>query len=150
MAKESYPQEGFVFGIINPETGYYIYVGIAVRPWEQINRLCNSKTMCPPFYEWFQALRNRYTFIEILGSIVVDRYLSAKDGIEGPDLPPSPSIYPRLEWDVLDEVEPGETEKLSFVGARTKKAYWMKKLIAEGHPLLSKLGGRPRKVYDNA
>ena len=150
MAKERYPQVGFIFGIINPETGFYIYVGISAYPRDQIYRLCTSKKLCPSFYQWFQELKDRYQFIEVLDNVVMDRFQNAKIGIEGPDLPPQPGVYPRMEWDILDEVELGETGKLPLIGARTKKAYWMKKLAAEGHPLLSQLGGRPRKVDGNA
>ena len=38
---------GYYFGVKDPESGKYVYVGLSQRPWEYIFRMTNARSICP-------------------------------------------------------------------------------------------------------
>lgn len=138
------PAVGYIYGVKDPDTGKYVFIGNGMRPWESIQRHLNRSSN-PRIREWAQDLFTRYpNGVEILTTEVCDRWHG--DVVVIPE--PANGVT-RLEWDILDE----ETETLPLregekpIVVAPRKTRIIKRLIAEGHPLLNDLPGRrPKKV----
>lgn len=155
MSRNEYKnQHGYVYGVKSPEDGMYVYVGVSTEPWKAIARLCTDRKTCPAFYDWVLSIGKKYRSFEILDQIVVYRYEDIKSGVDedsAASLPPYPKEGTRLEWDVLDYIDPIPLNfESSVITFRRGKSYWTTKLLSEGHPLVNKQSGRPRKVGNNA
>ena len=129
------PAQGYIYAIVDPDTGKYIWVGNALRPWLSIQRMLLEPP--PRIKAWVNDLCDKYPQgIEVLGSIVCDKFLDPEDTTP---LPPEGKDF-RLEWHIL------ALEDDSLDGSvPAKKQSIIKQLRDEGHPLLNGHPGRPRQ-----
>lgn len=139
------PAGGYVFAIRDPRIQgekNIIFVGNGGQPWISIQQHLRQSSN-QAMIEWARGLQKDFpNGVEVLGDIVCRAYHG-----EQVEVPPSPPGITRLIWEILDlETEPPETQGSQvIVPLGTRKIYWIKKLVSEGHPLLNKLPGRPRK-----
>lgn len=141
MAKRNWV--GYIFGLKDPVSNQYIYVGVGKEPWLTINRWMSR----PPnegFARWRDSIKERYAQIQILGKIVAQNYHGA-----GLEIPEPPLDRQRLEWDILGEDQEedpiyseGETVSIEIVASN--RARIINDLLREGHPLLNRRAGRPK------
>lgn len=138
---------GYLFGVKDPDTGLYVYIGMSQRPWEYIFRMMNARSICPQFYDWTRELFQKHpTGVEILGPVVADRYWATLNGEEPPPLPPPHPYKILMEWEILgihDEYQ-YEDGRINVSGP-SRKSRLISELKAKGHPIFSKIAGRPRK-----
>jgi hypothetical protein len=139
---------GYIFGVKEPETGKYVYIGLSRRPWEYLYRMVNSRKICPAFFDWIHDVFERYPLgVEILGEVVADRYWAQ---INGDPVPPLPEKHPYktlIEWEVIgmQDEEGYDMQARISVSTPSLRSRIIKKYKAEGHPIFTKTAGRPKK-----
>lgn len=142
---------GYVWGIKDPrltaeDKPDVVYVGNGQRPWESVRRhIQESSNM--ELFEWSKDLFKDFPEgVEVLGKEVCDKWHG-----EPVEIPPPVEGRTRLEWVIFGEEQnddllpkdPGSERQVLPLG--TLKSHIIKKLRAEGHPLLNRPAGRPPK-----
>lgn len=140
------PASGYIYTIRDPRIPKpynIIFVGNSDVPWVAVERHLRRSSN-PRVAEWATKLIADFPEgLRMHGQIVADRWHG-----ENIDLPESYDGRTLLEWDIVDFEEeqlPSDDHAFHTIGRGSKKAYWIKKLQDEGHPLLNNVAGRPRK-----
>lgn len=141
---------GYVYAIHDPRLPKgkdIVFVGNGARPWESIQRHLTESSN-PRVAGWAKQLWEEYPTLTVLGQVVCDQFHG-----DPVTIPPPPPHETRLEWSILaleeDDrgnpaiVDQGDSLLLSRP-VPTKKAFWIRRLLEEGHPLLNNPTGRPR------
>lgn len=116
-----------------------VYVGSGYEPWLSVKRHL-TRSSNPELQNWVSKLHDDFPEgIQILDQVVCEIYHG-----EIRNLPePTPGIT-RVEWGIL-AYEGDRVQGDHYTNLGTLKAYWIKKLKAQGHPLLNRGVGRPLK-----
>lgn len=139
------PASGYIYALKDPrlpEGKNIVYIGNGHVPWESVQRHL-TRSSNPDVAKWADELQKEFPEgLEILGRIVAERW-------HGEDIP-LPATTPgitRIEWCILDyeeETIPEDNAAIRRIMSGTKKAYWIDRLIKEGHPLMNNKAGRPK------
>ncbi len=131
------PAVGYVYGIKDPETGKYVYVGNSPYPWEAVRRhlLASSNK---ELRAWVDVLKEKHPEgLQILGREVCDKFFDPTI-----ELPENATGRLRVEWTIFGEEKETFEDDTNAIIPRIKPGI-VRKLVAEGHPLVnSKLGRR--------
>lgn len=130
------PAVGYIYGIKDPYTDLYIYVGNSPYPWEAVKRHLDHSSN-PELREWAERLKLKHPEgIQILGREVCDKWYDASV-----ELPARNNKF-RVEWSIFGV----ETETFEAPGdIRTVpriKPKIINDLLDRGHPLINRPVGR--------
>lgn len=143
---------GYIFGVREPVTNKYIFVGNSYTPWKSLKRHLKDSSN-KEFKFWAKKFQKEHPFIDLLSEEVLSRWELAKsnglllDEVKF-DEPPIPDGKIRLYWDVLGY----EDTDFTYIGTQdiepergSAKNFIINKLKAEGHPLFNGSAGRKKR-----
>jgi len=145
------PSTGYIYGIKDPYSGKYVFVGNGMAPWISIRRhLLDSSN--EKLKAWAKPImKANPKGVQVLGSIICERWeLAAERGVpveelEEPAIPVNTSDLLRIDWDILGfeaETPLYPDREASVVESGTLKFKIIKQLLEEGHPLVNGHPGR--------
>lgn len=136
--------DGYLYYIKDPrkpEGANIVFVGLSNEPWLAVRRhLVRSQN--PAMKTWARDLLNECPEgLDVPGKSVAERWHG--EDIEIPDAPPG---LTRVEWGILEYVEgiQHSHDGVILIGPG-RKQFWIDKFVEEGHPILNRRVGRPRK-----
>lgn len=145
------PAIGYVYGIKDPDTEQYVFVGNGPRPWESIKRHLRDSSN-PRLKQWIKDLFNKYPKgLEVLDTVVCEQYHYYQDTGELIPLPAIKDGVTRLEWTIFGEEENSRPDEEiveprgHILNQGTLKSRTIRRLKNEGHPLVNGVPGRKKR-----
>lgn len=157
MPRAPYSTTGYIYAIRDPRHGKYAYLGTSWAPWDVIQSILTGKRTDKTaarvrawVAEWASLIPPNG--IDWHTSIIIDNFERQLQGLPPEPLPPLRDGCLELKWDVLAfyqrpefEISANGVAHLSEMQFALPLSYWHRKLVSEGHPLITKVPGRPRK-----
>ena|SRR5579859_1551319 len=132
---------GYIFGIKDPETGHFVFIGNGTKPWESVQRHL-QRSSNHQLRAWAKQFGDK---IEILGEVIVRQYNG-----EPVNIPPVREGFTRIEWEILgveSDYRDETAEAQITIVPKTIKQRKIEELKSAGYKLLNAEPGRPKGCF---